>query len=148
MRSCLHGKMNKAHFSGLSKRAKDFVGIIHIGVCGSFKTMERYSDKYFISFIDDYSRYDYCADIKKQTVFFLQTADVYPPIFLRRFADVVHGLHMKNKHLFKHTQFQDKKRHLVMQDLEALEFETACLPQLQEVQILFLKKRQKKKRHS
>ena len=57
--SCLCGKMTKSPFSGTSERAKDLLGIIHTDVCGPFRTMSRNSDRYFITFTDDYSRYGY-----------------------------------------------------------------------------------------
>ncbi|KAK1426395.1 hypothetical protein QVD17_15066 [Tagetes erecta] len=57
--SCLLGRMTKKPFSGTNERAKDLLGIIHTDVCGSFKTMTRNGERYFITFIDDYSRYGY-----------------------------------------------------------------------------------------
>jgi hypothetical protein len=57
--SCLHGKMTKAPFTSSSERAKDLLGIIHTDVCGPFKTMSRYGERYFITFTDDFSRYGY-----------------------------------------------------------------------------------------
>ncbi|KAL4590248.1 hypothetical protein LXL04_003174 [Taraxacum kok-saghyz] len=57
--SCLCEKMTKSPFSGTSERAKDLLGIIHTDVCGPFRTMCRNSDRYFITFTDDYSRYGY-----------------------------------------------------------------------------------------
>ena len=57
--SCLCGKMTKAPFSGTSERASVLLGIIHIDVCGPFKTMSRYGERYYITFTDDYSRFGY-----------------------------------------------------------------------------------------
>ncbi|KAI3723657.1 hypothetical protein L2E82_35412 [Cichorium intybus] len=62
--SCLHGKMTKAPFSGTNERAKDLLGIIHTDVCGPFKPMTRYGERYFITFTDDLSRYGYVYLIK------------------------------------------------------------------------------------
>ncbi|KAI3710140.1 hypothetical protein L2E82_39914 [Cichorium intybus] len=62
--SCLHGKMTKAPFSGTNERAKDLLGIIHTDVCGPFKPMTRYGERYFITFTDDFSRFGYVYLIK------------------------------------------------------------------------------------
>jgi hypothetical protein len=32
--SCLHGKMTKPHFTGLSERMSDLLGVVHTDVCG------------------------------------------------------------------------------------------------------------------
>ena len=57
--SCLCGKMTKSPFSGSSERASDLLGIIHTDVCGPFKVMTRYGERYYITFTDDFSRYGY-----------------------------------------------------------------------------------------
>ena len=57
--SCLCGKMTKAPFSGSSERAKDLLGIVHIDVCGPFRTIARDGARFFITFTDDFSRYGY-----------------------------------------------------------------------------------------
>ena len=55
--SCLAGKLAKDSFTHTSERAKDLLGLIHTDVCGPFRTMSRNHERYFVSFIDDYSRY-------------------------------------------------------------------------------------------
>ena len=57
--SCLSGKMTKAPFLGSSERAKDLLGLIHTDVCGPFRTSTMNGERYFITFIDDFSRYGY-----------------------------------------------------------------------------------------
>ncbi|KAI3777237.1 hypothetical protein L1987_47035 [Smallanthus sonchifolius] len=57
--SCLAGKLTKDPFTHVGERAKDLLGLIHTDVCGPFKTMSRNHERYFVSFIDDYSRYAY-----------------------------------------------------------------------------------------
>ncbi|KAD5961454.1 hypothetical protein E3N88_12927 [Mikania micrantha] len=57
--SCLSGKMTKAPFSGVGEKATELLGLIHTDVCGPFKTMTRTGKRYFITFIDDFSRYGY-----------------------------------------------------------------------------------------
>jgi hypothetical protein len=46
-------------------RMTDVLELIHTDICGLFPTATRNSHVYFISFIDDYSRYDYIYLIKK-----------------------------------------------------------------------------------
>ncbi|KAI3503790.1 hypothetical protein L1887_32240 [Cichorium endivia] len=57
--SCLHGKMTKAPFSGTNEREKNLLGIIHSDVCGPFKPMSRYGERYLISFTNGCSQYGY-----------------------------------------------------------------------------------------
>ncbi|KAI3809285.1 hypothetical protein L1987_25256 [Smallanthus sonchifolius] len=58
-KSCLAGKLTKGSFTGIGERAKDLLGLIHTDVCGPFRNMSRNHKRYFVSFIDDYSRYAY-----------------------------------------------------------------------------------------
>jgi GAG-pre-integrase domain len=57
--SCLRGKMTKALFPKKSERTSDLLALIHTDVCGPMNTCTRNGDRYFITFIDDYSRYSY-----------------------------------------------------------------------------------------
>ena len=57
--SCLLSKMTKAPFTGHSKRASDLLGLIHTNVCGLITSISRGGYQYFITFIDDFSRYGY-----------------------------------------------------------------------------------------
>ncbi|KAD7117932.1 hypothetical protein E3N88_05200 [Mikania micrantha] len=57
--SCLAGKLTKDPFTHVGERAKDLLALIHTDVCGPFRTMSRNHERYFVSFIDDYSRYAY-----------------------------------------------------------------------------------------
>ncbi|KAK9018647.1 hypothetical protein V6N11_001617 [Hibiscus sabdariffa] len=52
-------KMTKAPFSGKGERASDLLGLIHSDVCGPMNTQARGGFQYFITFIDDFSRYGY-----------------------------------------------------------------------------------------
>ncbi|GJY20853.1 retrotransposon protein, putative, ty1-copia subclass [Tanacetum coccineum] len=56
--SCLSGKMTKKPFPHSNERAKDLLGIIHTDVCGPLRHVSRQGASYFITFTDDYSRYD------------------------------------------------------------------------------------------
>jgi Integrase core domain len=51
----------------------DVLELIHRDICGPFPTATRNGHVYFISFIDDYSRYGYIYLIKEKT----QTLDTF-----------------------------------------------------------------------
>ena len=51
--------MTKSHFSGKGERASGLLGLIHSDVCGPITTDARGDFLYFITFIDDYSRFGY-----------------------------------------------------------------------------------------
>ncbi|KAA0046028.1 gag/pol protein [Cucumis melo var. makuwa] len=57
--SCLKGKMTKRHFTEKGYRAKEPLELIHSDLCGPMNVKVRGGLEYFISFIDDYSRYGY-----------------------------------------------------------------------------------------
>jgi GAG-pre-integrase domain/Integrase core domain len=57
--SCLSGKMTKAHFTKKSERSKDLLGLVHSDVCGPMSISDRDGSRYFVTFIDDFSRYSY-----------------------------------------------------------------------------------------
>jgi hypothetical protein len=58
-KSCLHGKMTKSPFTGQSERVSDLLGLIHTDVCGSMCSVARGGVQYFITFTNDFSRYEY-----------------------------------------------------------------------------------------
>ena len=55
--SCLEGKMTKRSFTGKGLRAKGPLELVHSDLCGPMNVKARGGYEYFISFIDDYSRY-------------------------------------------------------------------------------------------
>ena len=57
--SCLLGKMMKLPFKGNDERASGPLDLKHTDVCGLMSTHARGGFIYFITFIDDYSRYEY-----------------------------------------------------------------------------------------
>ena len=57
--SCLEGKMTKRPFSGKGQRADEPLQLIHSDVCGPINVQARGGYEYFVTFIDDYSRYGY-----------------------------------------------------------------------------------------
>jgi GAG-pre-integrase domain/Integrase core domain len=57
--SCLSGKMIKAPFTKKSEKSKDLLGLMHSDVCGPMSISARDGSRYFITFTDDFTRYDY-----------------------------------------------------------------------------------------
>ena len=57
--SCLRGKMTKSPFKNKGERSKELLDLIHTDVCGPFSTLAIGGFEYFITFIDDMSRYGY-----------------------------------------------------------------------------------------
>jgi hypothetical protein len=51
--------MTEKPFKKKDIRAKDLLEIIHSDVCGLMRISAWYDFRYFITFIDDYSRYGY-----------------------------------------------------------------------------------------
>ncbi|GKD13150.1 retrotransposon protein, putative, ty1-copia subclass [Tanacetum coccineum] len=68
--SCLSGKMTRKSFPRRPERATDLLEIIHTDVCGLLRHVSRQGASYFITFTNDYSRYDYVYLLKhKHKVF-------------------------------------------------------------------------------
>ena len=57
--SCLLGKMTKLPLKGKGERANGLLDLIHTNVCGPMSVQARGGFVYFITFIDNYSRYGY-----------------------------------------------------------------------------------------
>ncbi|GJY99455.1 retrotransposon protein, putative, ty1-copia subclass [Tanacetum coccineum] len=66
--SCISGKMARKPFTYASERADDLLGIIHSDVCGPFRTMSRECANYYVTFSDDFSRYESAARILNNMV--------------------------------------------------------------------------------
>ncbi|GJY94815.1 probable protein phosphatase 2C 60 [Tanacetum coccineum] len=68
--SCISGKMARKPFTHASERADDLLRIIHSDVYEPFRTTSREGANYYVTFIDDFSRYGYVYLIKhKHEVF-------------------------------------------------------------------------------
>lgn len=69
--ACLHGKQHREKFPKLgATRANDLLEIIHSDLCGPLQTATHSGAKYFLTFIDDKSRYTYVYLLKhKDEVF-------------------------------------------------------------------------------
>lgn len=57
--SCLEGKMTTRLFKADGYRAKDMLELIHSNLCGPMSVQAHGGYEYFVTFIDDYSRYGY-----------------------------------------------------------------------------------------
>ena len=64
---CLLGKMTKTPFSGTMERATDLLEIIHTDVCGPMSVDAHDGYRYFLTFIDDLSRYEYIYLMKHKS---------------------------------------------------------------------------------
>jgi len=69
---CVKGKQTKNQKLG-AYRATDVLELIHTDICGPFHTPSWNGQQYFISFIDDYSRYAYLFLIHEKS----QSLDVF-----------------------------------------------------------------------
>ncbi|KAL8093468.1 hypothetical protein AgCh_035373 [Apium graveolens] len=65
--SCLLGKMTKSPFNGHGERAADLLGLVHTDVCGPMSTQAMGGFSYFITFIDDRSRFEYVYLMKHKS---------------------------------------------------------------------------------
>ena len=57
--SCLEGKMTKRPFSAKGSRATEPLQLVHMDVSSPLNVQERGGYEYFVTFIDNYSRYGY-----------------------------------------------------------------------------------------
>ena len=64
---CLLGKMTKTPFSGTMERATDLLEIIHTDVCDPMSVKARGKYRYFLTFTDDLSRYEYICLMKRKS---------------------------------------------------------------------------------
>ena len=64
---CLMGKMTKTPFFGTMERANDLLEIIHTDVCDPMSVEARGGYRYFLTFIDDLSRYGHIYLMKHKS---------------------------------------------------------------------------------
>ncbi|KAL5570402.1 hypothetical protein UlMin_026977 [Ulmus minor] len=57
--SCLEGKMTKRPFGSKGNRLEGLLGLVHSDICGPMSIKARGGYEYYVTFIDDYSRYGY-----------------------------------------------------------------------------------------
>ena len=68
--SYLEGKMTKRPFNAKANRANDLLELMHSDVCGPMSTQVKGGYEYFITFIDDYSRFGYVYLMKRKSEVF------------------------------------------------------------------------------
>ena len=61
------GKMTKTSFRGNGDRTNELLGLVHTDVCGPVTTHARGGYSYFITFIDDLSRFGYVYLMKHKS---------------------------------------------------------------------------------
>ena len=64
--SCLEGKMTKRPFSANGERSKEPLQLVHSDICDPLSVQARGGYEYFVTFIDDYSRYGYVYLVHKK----------------------------------------------------------------------------------
>ena len=65
--SCLEDKMTKSSFSAKGFRVKEPLELVHSDVYGPLNVQARGGYEYFVTFIDDYSRYEYVYLMKRKS---------------------------------------------------------------------------------
>ena len=65
--SCFECKMTKRPFSAKGERSKEPLQLVHSDVCGPLSVQARGGYEYFVTFIDDYSRYSYVYLMHKKS---------------------------------------------------------------------------------
>ena len=66
--ACVQGKCHRQpHYPLKTIRSKKKLELIHTDVCGPMETQSFGGSRYFITFIDDYSRYRYTYFLKKNS---------------------------------------------------------------------------------
>ena len=69
--ACTLGKQQRNSFpSGVSRRAKEPLQLVHTDICGPLETPSLGGNKYFITFIDDFSRKLWVYCIKEKSAAF------------------------------------------------------------------------------
>ena len=63
---CLKGKMTKRSFPSKGHQANDLFELVHSNVCGPFNVQAQGVREYFVTFIDDFSRYGYAYLIHRK----------------------------------------------------------------------------------
>ncbi|GKA51293.1 retrotransposon protein, putative, ty1-copia subclass [Tanacetum coccineum] len=104
--SCLFGKMARKPYSHQVKRAKDLLGLIHTDVCGPFKIVSRQGASYFVTFIDDFSRYGYIYLLKhKHEVF--ETFKVFQKEVENQLGKTIKSIHSDRGGEYMSQEFLD-----------------------------------------
>jgi transposase InsO family protein len=62
--------MTKPPFTKKSERSKDLLGLVHSDICGPMSVSARDGSRYFVTFTDDFSRYDYVYLMRHKSKYF------------------------------------------------------------------------------
>ena len=65
--SCRKGKMIKRPFSAKGQRATQPLELVHSDVCGPLRVQARGGYEYYVTFIDDYSKYAFTYLIARKS---------------------------------------------------------------------------------
>nr|GEV37706.1 retrotransposon protein, putative, Ty1-copia subclass [Tanacetum cinerariifolium] len=104
--ACMFGKMARKPYSHQVKRAKDLLGLIHTDVCGPFKIMSRQEAYYFVTFIDDFSRYGYVYLLKhKHEVF--ETLKIFQKEVKNQLGKTIKSLRSDRRGEYISQEFSD-----------------------------------------
>ena len=68
--SCLKGKMTKRPFNAKGRRAQELLELVHSDVCSPMSIQARGGYEYFITFTNDYSKFDYVYLMKRKSEIF------------------------------------------------------------------------------
>ncbi|GKA99606.1 retrotransposon protein, putative, ty1-copia subclass [Tanacetum coccineum] len=99
-------KMARKPYTHQVERAKDLLGLIHIDVCGPFRTMSKQGASYFVTFTDDFSRYGYVYLLKhKHEVF--ETFKVFQKEVENQLGKTIKSLHSDRGGEYMSQEFLD-----------------------------------------
>ena len=74
---CLQGKFARAAFGKSSTKTRSVFDLVHSDVCGPFKVSTIGGFRYYVTFIDDFSRYCYTYLIKNKSDVFVKFKEFY-----------------------------------------------------------------------
>lgn len=64
---CEKAKIHQLPYASSTRREKDILRLVHSDICGPFSMQSLGGTKYFVTFIDDKSRYIYIKSLKKRS---------------------------------------------------------------------------------
>lgn len=68
--SCAHGKQHRQKFASSSRKTKEPFELVHTDVCGRLETESLNGGLYFLTFIDDFTRYVWIFVLKRKSEVF------------------------------------------------------------------------------
>lgn len=106
---CLESKMANLPFKNIRWQAKRPGEIIHSDVCGPFKQTGYKGEKYFCTFVDDYSKFSIVQPIKSKSEVFASFKES-SSFFLNRTGNTIKELRCDNGKEYINNQFEDLAR--------------------------------------